>query len=230
MTKQIISKLAAALRITAAVFLTFLLGSFFPAAVSGVNAQTVRKETSSSQGGPKEGIKVHGHWTIEVRNPDGKLVTHREFENGLSSTAPLAALLGRTKTVGAWAIKLFSNGSQELCFSADAGSLPCLIQESSFPANGQDLWNTLTFSLPVSGLDANAFILNGITTAGSGPNYIRYVETYLRVCDANITSLACGTSQSATSYRFTSTSIPEPNWVPVVKGQIIQVTVKITFS
>jgi hypothetical protein len=36
--------------------------------------------------GQHEGIKVHGHWTIEVRNPDGKLVSHTEFENSLTST------------------------------------------------------------------------------------------------------------------------------------------------
>ena len=33
--------------------------------------------------GEHEGIKVHGHWTIEVKNPDGKLVSHTEFENAL---------------------------------------------------------------------------------------------------------------------------------------------------
>ena len=26
---------------------------------------------------------VHGHWTIDVRNPDGKLGSHTEFENAL---------------------------------------------------------------------------------------------------------------------------------------------------
>ncbi len=39
---------------------------------------------SAAPKGESEGIKVHGHWTIEVRNPDGKVVTHREFENALS--------------------------------------------------------------------------------------------------------------------------------------------------
>jgi hypothetical protein len=34
--------------------------------------------------GQHEGITVHGHWVIEVRNPNGELVTHREFENALS--------------------------------------------------------------------------------------------------------------------------------------------------
>jgi hypothetical protein len=33
--------------------------------------------------GSHEGIKVHGHWTIEVKNPDGSLVSRREFENAI---------------------------------------------------------------------------------------------------------------------------------------------------
>jgi len=36
-------------------------------------------------GGMLEGIKVHGHWVIEVRNPDGRLVQRRDFENSLTS-------------------------------------------------------------------------------------------------------------------------------------------------
>ena len=62
------------------------------------------------------GIKVHGHWIIEVRNPDGSLVTHREFENEIqiAGVATLAGLLARTATPGAWAIGL-----------GDAVSPPC---------------------------------------------------------------------------------------------------------
>lgn len=33
--------------------------------------------------GQSEGITVHGHWVIDVRNPDGKLVNHVEFENSI---------------------------------------------------------------------------------------------------------------------------------------------------
>ncbi len=36
--------------------------------------------------GAQEGIKVHGHWTIEVRNPDGSLDKHVEFENAIVSS------------------------------------------------------------------------------------------------------------------------------------------------
>lgn len=47
-------------------------------------------EEKSSRDGSHEGIKVHGHWTIEVRNADGGLVRHVEFENSLDPgfTAP----------------------------------------------------------------------------------------------------------------------------------------------
>jgi hypothetical protein len=69
--------------------------------------------------GNHEGIKVHGHWTIEVRNPDGTLATHREFENSLSSgfsfftyalpggSSMLSGLItGQVPTPVAWGIVL----------------------------------------------------------------------------------------------------------------------------
>ncbi|MGA7340779.1 MAG: hypothetical protein WBE72_14845 [Terracidiphilus sp.] len=63
------------------------------------------------QEGKQEGIKVHGHWTIEVKNPDGKLVTHREFENKLVTGSNagnlfLSTVLGRTVVTGPWLIAL----------------------------------------------------------------------------------------------------------------------------
>src|SRR5215469_7481393 len=61
---------------------------------------------TNSKGGPSVGIKVHGHWTIDVRNPDGTLVTHREFENSLIpgsgfGAGALATFLARQYLVGA---------------------------------------------------------------------------------------------------------------------------------
>jgi hypothetical protein len=108
--------------------------------------QTTAGETASG-GGPHEGIKVHGHWTIEVRNPDGTVVTHREFENalspgvsfpvggGLSMVAPggealLSALLTGQAETPAWVI--FLEGADGLAATGTTG--PCII---SFFA-GQD--------------------------------------------------------------------------------------------
>jgi hypothetical protein len=62
-----------------------------PAAAPAKAAPAAQAEQSvmpgrRQPGGTHEGIKVHGHWMIEVRNPDGKLVSHTEFENSLQST------------------------------------------------------------------------------------------------------------------------------------------------
>src|SRR6267378_4379919 len=98
MTKNNLYHGAWKLRATGALVLALAL-STFPAAFSrAVKAQTPLQATaqapakttaspaSESKGGQKEGITVHGHWTIDVRNPDGTLVTHREFENAYIGT------------------------------------------------------------------------------------------------------------------------------------------------
>ena len=40
-----------------------------------------------------EGIKVHGDWVIEVRNPDGSLATRKQFANSFDGQHIVAALL-----------------------------------------------------------------------------------------------------------------------------------------
>src|SRR2546423_1698687 len=117
--KQIMSKNtynnSSVLRAIAAMLLAF--GLVFSLGITpNVSAQTQSKrakstatqpETSPARG-QQEGIKVHGHWTIEVRNPDGTLVTHREFENALTPGGAmlLGLFLSRNKTPGLWRIHL----------------------------------------------------------------------------------------------------------------------------
>jgi len=47
----------------------------------------VSDQASPSSRGPLEGITVHGHWTIVVRNADGSIVSRQEFENALITTS-----------------------------------------------------------------------------------------------------------------------------------------------
>lgn len=95
--------------------------------------------------GSHEGIKVHGHWTIEVRNPNGAMVRHVEFENSLNpgysytktlgaqtvtvqeigGGAYLAALLtGAATTPTGWGIIL--GGPAGLSSPLDATNAPCV--------------------------------------------------------------------------------------------------------
>ncbi len=76
------------------------------------------KNPASQAKGQHEGITVHGHWTIEVRNPDGKVAVHREFENSLMQIGggTLGFILARYATFGSWEIFL--------CDSSDTVNLP----------------------------------------------------------------------------------------------------------
>jgi hypothetical protein len=97
-------------------------------AVTPAAKQVVAQNSLAQAPAPKgqhEGITVHGHWTIEVKNPDGKVVTHREFENSLitpsnypganeTGSQALVALLSGVGTLApansgyaAWEIVLF---------------------------------------------------------------------------------------------------------------------------
>jgi hypothetical protein len=92
------------------------------------------------------GVKVHGHWTIVVRNPDGTITDRRDFENSLAFGGAylLQNILGGTVTPGAWAISLGAQlpGNTGPCgagtFTILNGALPapvsngnCIIGEAS---------------------------------------------------------------------------------------------------
>jgi len=65
-----------------------------------------------------EGVQIHGHWVIDVKNPDGKVAEHREFDNSLvtsnsalqDSTGDqlLAGLLSGALSIGDPAIAFIS--------------------------------------------------------------------------------------------------------------------------
>jgi len=66
-------------------------------------AAPAEKNSTPGANGSHEGITVHGHWTIDVKNPDGTVATHREFENALQPGAygALGALIaGNSSSAG----------------------------------------------------------------------------------------------------------------------------------
>jgi hypothetical protein len=62
--------------------------------------QAVAKPVAEEEGPAKpdkpgsEGIRIHGHWIIKVKNPDGTVVQHREFDNSLVGGPGLGMLSG----------------------------------------------------------------------------------------------------------------------------------------
>ena len=77
-----------------------------PAALEAAEEEKDSAATAKEGGG----IKVHGHWKFVVHNPDGTLVSTREFENSLITPASgdyliASALLGQTVPVD-WGVVL----------------------------------------------------------------------------------------------------------------------------
>jgi hypothetical protein len=116
--------------------LIILLGLMPAASVTARAQSTTRKPARKGQ---SEGIKVHGHWTVEVRNPDGKLVTHREFENSLvpvtgAFTLELMILGNNPPQSYQIVLQAPNNSSPSTCI-ANFVSTQCVLNEN-IPASG----------------------------------------------------------------------------------------------
>jgi len=78
--------------------------------------------------GSQEGIKVHGHWTLEVKNPDGSLARRVEFENNLTTATNFAG-----GTFGAQALVALLSGNASLAPGSNSfNGTPWLIELLSY--------------------------------------------------------------------------------------------------
>jgi hypothetical protein len=146
-----------------------------PVSQSGLEAAA--SAAPERAGGPSEGIQVHGHWTIEVRNPDGTLAGRTEFENALSPAGEgtLMQAMSRNATPGLYLVEL--SGSPQPC-----GAVPCASVEAAYSGVLPASWfKTLT----VSCCTAVGYKLSGTATASQNGT-ITLVSTFLTTCDSAI--------------------------------------------
>ena len=112
--------------------------------VSSASAQT------SAPKGQSETIKVHGHWTIVVKNPDGSVASHREFENALfqgDGDVVLAAILSRTSSTGMWAIELDGPTAAKPCNNGTSGVQCEILEPNGNLISGEEAFENLTMQL-----------------------------------------------------------------------------------
>ena len=193
----------------------------------------------SPANGKAEGIKVHGHWAIEVRNPDGTVVTHREFENSLTPPTPgqvggagfLSQILGRQNSVGLWILSLSSLTSQPCIAILPTGGPPtpksCDIYETgtalvSPGCSGGSCFATMSVSSGTTGL-----VLSGTAVAEQNGT-IDQVSSGNFVCASSVTPSTCTLSNSGNLSRFTTATLASP--INVSVGQSVAVTVTFTFA
>jgi hypothetical protein len=108
-----------------------------------VKAADAEEENEAAKPGG-EGLKIHGHWVLELKNPDGRLVERREFNNalitggnGYSGDQLLAALLAGD-AVPAFPVIVFLNSGissgydpSTACQSSGSYITPCYAFENN---------------------------------------------------------------------------------------------------
>lgn len=199
----------------AAAFVVLLLA----ATPSAVAQQASASEKEEPRSGPSDGIKVHGHWTIDIKNADGTQASHHEFENALGpdGAAGLSSLLGHGgETLIGWGMAILGS-SQETspCIGA------CVVVEPVVSAyNGQSA--ILNVTAPTSGPNAGKIVLSASVTALThGDVGIVFTDLF-----SNPPGCAPGTCFTDRAFSQRLLSIP----IGISAGQIMQVTVVLSFS
>lgn len=207
---------------------------------------------SATPGGPHESVKVHGHWVIEVKNPDGSLAQRHEFENSLQSDATKALselLLGNAVPAG-WFVSL-QPGSASTNSPCGKGVSCILIPAKLESSQGCPAVcsNNLAASAAPGG-----FTLSGWIQAKSAGS-ISNVATAIYLCTASAIGGSPGTTSpsqcqaapgtSQTQFSFTFVRLPATNSssnpcgasgensceiTGIQANQMINVSVAITFQ
>jgi len=190
-----------AVSITAFAFL--MLGSI--AASGGETPMEPEQKAQPSEAAPSSGeqvaIKVHGHWTIEVRNPDGTLAEHREFENAYVGGTFLPRILARQAQISTssfWSVTLRGGSAPNYIFFANIAEL-----------NGGGLSPPL---VPATGPNTGKFVLSGNRTNTSNDTW-------------SVNAVLTAFSSIGT---FTEATLSQA--ITISPGQQVAVTVVISFS
>jgi len=198
--------------------------------VSQEEPKETKKDDASHQG-----ITVHGHWIIDVRNPDGTLVEHRDFQNSLVGPNVMIGLLYGSEVPSDFLV--YFTGTTPPC-NVTAGFYCDIVHNLSvLPANarcggGYDYCVTGLTITPTFGSSPQLVLAGNMTATQAGT--ISTVGTMIGLCGTGTTTLttvsasSCAAGNSGYGYgSLTQTGITA---LSVISGQIIQVSVTITFS
>ncbi len=204
------------------------------------------KPSDGSRAG-RDGIKVHGHWVIEVRDPDGTVVTHREFENALSQPTGASSLLvllsslalGQTgndpiPNSAGWEVTLAGPpGSYDLGPQSPCGANPCQITQAIPSSLGysSDSTNLTVSAMTNASGYYTALVLTGTVVASNnlGVGVVGTGTGRILTPACPPSNPSCSAPPAYVTFTgFTGTTLSST--ISAVTGQTIAVTVTLTFS
>lgn len=189
----------------------------------------VQKAGPEFGSGPHEGIPVHGQWTIEVREPDGRLVARREFDNAFtgSGNTILLEFLDGVRTPGAWEVHLGNSDTAQTPCVFNLARAMCRVAEPNHSLTGSNIFKNLVVTRPASGADANKFVLEGSATANFA-GAINQVATAVQACASTVAPGSCGPANVDFGSTFTFTTLGTA--VAVQQFQQINAKVALAFG
>jgi hypothetical protein len=147
--------------------------------------------------GAKEGIVVHGHWTIVVKNPDGTVAARQEFENALDPVEGadlLTGLLSGSYTTEGFLIDL-NSAAGTLCGFSDCTMYDSRVQGVCSSFQTAFTCGTLTYAPNTTTAHNNAvgFTLNGnVTLLQTDGGTINGVSTGIAGCVPGLSVVTSG--------------------------------------
>jgi hypothetical protein len=163
--------------------------------------------------GTGEGIQIHGQWTVEIRNRDGSVARHVEFENALSGgDALLAGLLSGNLVAGSWFIYVSGEAEQNGVLvhqSPCANGAGCVILQAGSggaSAGNSGQCSTSVSPAPVGTQQASCYetLVTSLTGGNDGETVLpyssftlngqAYVDTSTTLVNVSTSATLCGTT------------------------------------
>ena len=212
--------------------------------------QAEEEETAAAPKKPgQEGIKVHGHWVIDLKDKDGKVIEHRDFQNSLSPNAgpdTLVYMLSGTLVPSNLEILATHSPASQFDFSGLSYVMqPSSNHRSCTTACSNTFTQAFTSSEKICAPETAAcyntatIVLNGSFTATAAIS-IDTVSTGVQNCvlaqgtglPIAISPAQCNADTLPAGYvdgvfKFTSTTITP---LTVAAGQTLAITVTLSFS
>lgn len=200
------------------VLLLTMVATPFIAAQQATPTVVTRPASPARASAPGDAIQVHGHWIIDVRNPDGTLASHHDFQNALLPAGQqlLSYLVSNAASIVTWDIRLRTSsldgtGPCEPAVDTDSSCYIVGPGSTLFPTpNLPNVFATGSFVRTPAG----TLEISGNVTAASAQS-IGYVESIAEPTGFGLTP-------------FSGRALATP--IQVAVGQILYVKVIVSFG
>lgn len=196
--------------------------------------QPNQNHKKADPGGRNEGIKVHGHWVLEIKNPNGSLASRHEFENSLATVTNsgpvlLSFLLTGQYAAGPWMVYVQLNDPAGTSLVVAESPAVCTLLQNQNPAGG-----LCSSTLSVSS-GATPLVLQGTTAGAPIAGSFVQVGSSMFPCPGVVSPVSCepaaipATTNGSPTHGllFTTAAL---SGITIAAGQAVTVTVTISFS